>query len=279
MKTQVLGAALVSITLMGLALACERGRTPSGPGTAAQFSALAPGVGAGEQELVCTNSGLEGAYGFYRTGTTGAGPYAALGLATYDGAGNWSATQTISRGGVFTRDETSAGQYEVSADCSGKLFTGGQEVARFALADKGSQVFTLSVTPGETVRGVEKRVAQPRCTVAGLEGTYGFYRSGTVPAGPLAAVGFATYDGAGTVAGPQTISRNGTIISNPVRTDSYEVSADCAGRLIDATGQEFARLVVVERGTEIFIISLTAGNAVTGVQRKVARGNDEQHEN
>jgi hypothetical protein len=275
MKTQLAVAALAGVAVLGLALACD-GRDPPSALVSAPLSGSVSAAEEDEEEgRVCTNAALKGAYGFYRTGTTGTDAFAALGLVTYDGTGNWAATQTISRGGVFDRDATSAGQYEVNADCSGKLLSGGQEVAQFTLADRGKQLFHLSTTPGETIRGVEKKVTQRRCTVARLDGTYGFYRSGTVPAGPLAAVGFATYDGAGTVAGPQTISRNGTIISNPVRTDSYEVSADCTGRLIDATGQEFARLVVVERGTEIFIISLTAGNAVTGVMRKVGRGHDE----
>jgi hypothetical protein len=77
--------------------------------------------------------------------------------------------------------------------------------------------------------------------------------------------------------GSQTISRNGTIVTAS-RTDTYDVGADCTGRLIDATGLEFARFVVVDRGNEIFQISLAAGNAVTGVQRKLHRGHDEHDE-
>ncbi len=46
--------------------------------------------------------------------------------------------------------------------------------------------------------------AQEGCSVATLNGTYGFYRTGTVPAGPLAAVGIATYDGNGNSTARQT---------------------------------------------------------------------------
>lgn len=234
-------------------------------------------MGLGEGELVCSNAGLVGAYGFYRTGSTGAGPFAAVGLVTYDGAGNWTATQTMSRGGVFIRDATSAGQYQVSADCSGKLFSDGQEVARFALADRGRQLFTLSTTLGETVWGVEKKVPQQGCTNASLDGTYGVYRTGTTLAGPLAAVGRVTFDGDGNVTGgAQTISRGGVFNHVIIGPHPYEVSLDCTGRLITAaTGQEFARVVAVDKGNEIFSISLTAGNAVIGVFRKVQRGHDE----
>jgi len=273
MNTQVPMSALASVALLGSALACDSRYPPSAP-AASQLNAR---IAAEDQERVCTDAGLKDAYGFYRTGTTGAGSYAAVGLATYDGAGNWTATQTISRGGVFTKDVTSAGQYEVSADCSGKLFSGGQEVARFALSDKGRQLFMLSVIPGETVWGVERSVLRGGCTNGSLDGTYGFYRTGTTSAGPLAAVGIATYDGAGNSTATQTISRNGTISAAPPITAPYEVSADCTGRLINAlTGQEFARFVVVDRGNEIFQLSLAAGNAVTGVQRRVKRESSEE---
>jgi len=46
--------------------------------------------------------------------------------------------------------------------------------------------------------------AQEGCSVATFNGTYGFYRTGTVPAGPLAAVGIATYDGHGNSTARQT---------------------------------------------------------------------------
>jgi hypothetical protein len=279
MKAQVPIAALASVALLAIAAACDRRDLPSAPAASSAQAAskingssshagLSASV-AGEEEEVCTNAGLKGGYGFYRTGTTGGSPFAAVGLATYDGAGNWAATETISRGGVFTRDAMSAGQYEMSADCSGKMFSGGQEVARFALADRGRQLFILSVTPGETISGVEKKVARQGCTTAGVDGVYPFYRTGTTPAGPLAALGLSIFDGAGNNTATQTIVRNGTLIPPVPITAFYEVSADCTGRLITAaTGQPFALLVVVEKGKEIFSLSLSAGNTVTAVFRR-----------
>ncbi|MGH7561614.1 MAG: hypothetical protein ACRENB_11425 [Gemmatimonadales bacterium] len=277
MKTPAPITALASAALLGLAAACARGDAPSAPGDRSSANFLSSASGAGEMERVCSNAGLQGSYGFYRTGTTGAGPFAAVGLVTYDGVGRWSSTQTVNRAGF--PPEASTGEYQVSADCSGKLFVGGQEVARFALTDRGKQLFTLSVVPGETVRGVEKKVGLRACSNATLNGIHGFYRTGTTPAGPLSAVGVADYDGAGSFEVTQTISRNGTIIHNPPRTDFYEVNADCTGRLINAaTGQDIGRFVVVERGHENFLLSLSPGNAVTGVVRKLQRGHDEHDE-
>lgn len=267
MKTPVPIAALAGVALLGLTLGCDRRDPPS---------ALAASTMNGSEERVCTEAGLSGAYGFYMTGSTSAGPFAAVGLITYDGAGNWTATQTMSRGGMFIRDATTAGHYEVSSNCSGKLFSDGLEVARITLSDRGKQVFTLSTRLGETVWGVEKQVAQQGCTNASLEGIYGFYRTGTIrtgtiAAGPLAAVGLIAFDGAGTVTGgTQTISRGGVFTRDVIiAPHPYGIGADCTGSLITAaTGQDFARVVAVDRGNEIFSISLAAGNAVIAVFAK-----------
>jgi hypothetical protein len=55
-------------------------------------------------------------------------------------------------------------------------------------------------------RGAEKDNAA--CSVATLNGAYGFYRTGTTAVGPLASVGIATYDGNGTTTVRQTIRKN-----------------------------------------------------------------------
>jgi hypothetical protein len=53
------------------------------------------------------------------------------------------------------------------------------------------------------------------CSVATLSGIYGFYRTGTTPVGPLAAVGFITFDGRGSFTNVhQTIRRNGVTTSD-----------------------------------------------------------------
>jgi len=120
---------------------------------------------------------------------------------------------------------------------------------------------------------------QRSCTVASLDGSYGFFRTGWAPAGmvvgPLAAVGITTFDGAGRITARQTIVRNGEKIrdlfdSPTLGPDFYEVDPDCAGRLRNAsTGAVFGHFVVVDGGNEVFLISLAPGNSVTGVLRKI----------
>jgi len=266
----------VSIALLGLvALACDRRDPPSGL-TASSALAASRAMAVGEDaEEGCTLASLRGGYGFVRAGTSTAGPLATVGLTTYDGAGNWSATQSLSRNGAFTFDATASGTYVVNADCTGRVFSSGQEVARLAIVDRGRTVFQLNETAGNEVTEIQKKVKNGGCTVASLEGDYGFFRTGMTTAGPLAAGGLAHYDGAGSSSAIQTNIRNGII--NPdvsVAPAPYEVSADCTGKLFFG-GREIARFVVVDNGREVYQLSEAAGNTVTGVQRKVNRGHDE----
>lgn len=115
--------------------------------------------------------------------------------------------------------------------------------------------------------------AQEGCSVVNLRGAYGFFRTGTTAVGPLGAVGIATFDGAGTSTAIQTIRKNGITTSDmftdPGFTSTYEIEPNCAGKFLNPDGSVFAEFVVVGRGRELFIISLSSGNTVTGVMRKM----------
>jgi|SRR5262245_35092312 len=118
----------------------------------------------GEDQLDrgCTNASLRGTYGFFRTGTTAQGPLAAVGMATYDGFGFFTATQTISRNGVFTQ-VSFGGTYEINSDCSGRLLSiDGQSVTGYlSVVDKGNEIFMLSASAGNAITGISKRVRSP----------------------------------------------------------------------------------------------------------------------
>ncbi len=119
------------------------------------------------------------------------------------------------------------------------------------------------------------------CTNASLNGAYGFFRVGTVPAGPLAAVGLGTFDGTGAdFTARQTIRRNGVttrdLFTDPPLGGPYEVDPDCAGRLLNADGSVIGHVVVVDGGNELFIISLSPGNTVTGVMKKINSHRDHE---
>ena len=72
-------------------------------------------------EKGCTNKTLKGSYGSHRTGTTSTGPLASVGRISFDGNGNNSSVQNISRNGTYTFDVELVGTYEVAEDCTGKF--------------------------------------------------------------------------------------------------------------------------------------------------------------
>lgn len=108
----------------------------------------------------CTNASLRGAYGFYRTGSTSAGPLAALGSLTFDGKGNLIGSQSISRNGAFTFDVPINGPYLVNEDCTGKFLApdGVTEVARVVVTDRGNGFYIMSESAGNAVYGVGRRI-------------------------------------------------------------------------------------------------------------------------
>jgi hypothetical protein len=109
---------------------------------------------------------------------------------------------------------------------------------------------------------------QKTCANASLLGSFGFYRTGTTGAGPLAAVGIIHFDGYATI-GSQSISRNGVIQHDLPIAGTYEVAADCTGKFYMPDGTEIARVVVVDDGNEFLMLSESAGNSVYGVARRI----------
>jgi hypothetical protein len=115
--------------------------------------------------------------------------------------------------------------------------------------------------------------AQEGCSVASLRGAYGFFRAGTTAVGPLAAVGIATFDGAGMSTAIQTIRKNcvttSDLFTDPANVGPYEVEVNCSGKFLNPDGSVFAHIVIVDRGRELFFMSLSNGNTVTGVMKKI----------
>lgn len=119
--------------------------------------------------FACTNASLNGSYGFYRHGTTGVGTatansLAAIGLISFDGAGNIIAPghQAISKNGVisdFNQPAGIGGTYQVDSDCTGEAFTpAGAPGFFFVVVDGGKGLYLLSLSPGNAVVAVATRV-------------------------------------------------------------------------------------------------------------------------
>jgi hypothetical protein len=69
----------------------------------------------------CSNASLRGSYGFQRQGFNPAvGHVGGLGVATFDGNGNWSGVQTnVTEAGGITRNTFTDATYQVNPNCTG----------------------------------------------------------------------------------------------------------------------------------------------------------------
>jgi hypothetical protein len=107
------------------------------------------------------------------------------------------------------------------------------------------------------------------CTVASLNGSFGYYRTGFTPDAPLAALGILVFDGKGHSSTTQSISRNGDIEFDISFDGLYEINPDCTGRGLTPDGDEFARLAVINDGNGVLLFSESPGNSVYGVATKM----------
>ncbi len=106
----------------------------------------------------CGNVSLAGSFGFYRSGSTPAGTLASIGLLRFDGHGNFSVSQQISKNGAFQYDVTFDGTYQINADCTGAAFLDGAEFARLVVTDRGHGFYLFSESTGNAVYGVGRRL-------------------------------------------------------------------------------------------------------------------------
>jgi hypothetical protein len=107
------------------------------------------------------------------------------------------------------------------------------------------------------------------CSNATLDGSYGYYRTGTIlpDGGPLVAVGIFNYDGKGHTVGSESVNRNGEYAFDQGGTGFYHVNSDCTGVLLNDDGEEYSRLVVVDGGKTVYLFS--ENNAVYVVATKM----------
>jgi hypothetical protein len=123
--------------------------------------------------------------------------------------------------------------------------------------------------------GAAPSPAVPQCSAKSLDGSYGYVVNGTnvggalVP-GPVAAVGFATADGAGNLTATDTVSANGTLIRRAI-SGTYTVNANCTGQLTFT--DNFAQtthldFVVTQNRQEFNFIQTDPGAVTTGTAKK-----------
>ena len=135
-----------------------------------------------------------------------------------------------------------------------------------------ASVLTLETSRKSHVSLLPKVHAMEGCSLQTLHGAYGFYRTGTTPNGPLGAVGIVTYDGKGDSSFKQTIRLDGDTtseISDGSVDAFYSVSSDCSAKFLNPDGSSFGEAVIVNGGQDIYFISLSDHNTITGVMQKI----------
>lgn len=198
-------------------------------------------------------------------------PIVAVGIAAFDGAGNWTTTFTYSHNGDISSAISVPGTYTVNSNCTGTL-TGAAEFS-VVIVDGGAEITGVGTDNDTTSTITMRKQNATGCSNSTLTGNYAITLAGfgtpstkLVPANPsvpLALAGLATFDGAGNLTVSFTSSDNGDI--SPLRSDagSYTVSSDCAGTITDETaGVDFAT-VVLAGGTEVFGVQTDVGTAAT----------------
>ncbi len=75
-------------------------------------------------------------------------PTVVVGARTFDGAGNLSGVDTVSRGGQITRGGTNTGTYTLGSDCTGTMTISGVRNWDIVVASDGSEAAAIRTDEG-----------------------------------------------------------------------------------------------------------------------------------
>jgi hypothetical protein len=102
-----------------------------------------------QDDLSCSNDLLTGSYGFVLNGTiVGVGPLAIVGVAKFDGAGNWSRHETAVINGRVLLPESIVGTYQVNADCTGSTADAQGHHSQFVIVNHGKEILSIGTDVG-----------------------------------------------------------------------------------------------------------------------------------
>ena len=131
-------------------------------------------------------------------------------------------------------------------------------------------LFSLTVILGSTMGFADNATANAGCSVATLNGLYGYYRTGTRDIGPLAAVGTMNFDGKGNLTVTQRASRNGTIDIHRTFNFTYKVASGCTIKTYNG-GEQIQTGVIVDNGNRIFSLDIIEEFTIYQVAEKIQK--------
>ena len=106
------------------------------------------------------------------------------------------------------------------------------------------------------------------CSNETLNGSYGTYRTGTTPDGPIASVSIVKFDATGNMSIKQHTSRNGVLEFNKT-TGRIQVNADCTVKVFGDTGTQISSGVIVDDGDGFFLLNRNPGVTTVLVGRRI----------
>ena len=106
------------------------------------------------------------------------------------------------------------------------------------------------------------------CSVASLQGTYAFRRTGVnnILGGPIAQIGIDVFNGDGTRGLIRTTRSNNGVIEDWTDfppSGSYTVDPDCTGSILAANGTKTDNLIVLDGGKRFLLLSVAQGTITT----------------
>jgi hypothetical protein len=128
-------------------------------------------------------------------------------------------------------------------------------------------LFSLTAILSFTLAFADNATNNAGCSEATLNGLYGFYKTGTTPDGPIAAVGTIKADGKGNLTNRETSSRNGKKAFRILNLE-MKIAPDCTTKSY-VDGKQATTGVIVDNGNQFFLLSVVPGNTYYLVAEKI----------
>jgi hypothetical protein len=230
-------------------------------------------VATGSASAACSNSSVNGAYGFSVHGFSGPNsPVAVVGLFTADGAGNISSGKSTAsnKGNIATA--TLTGTYSIAKDCTGTVTTtdSNNVTNHYYVVLSGSTLAAvdfIATDAGLTASGGARLQGVGVCGLTGKTQAFAEHLTGYAAGEPVAAVGRVGTDGKGNITyGHQATSDAGKNFKPTPITGTYTANSDCTGtaQIKYRNGTMNYSYVAVDAGKEYLVIETDATTTVAG---------------
>ena len=232
-----------------------------------------------QSKVSCTSKDMQGDWvsqplGLFTDGPA-AGPFAATGSLTFDGAGRFTGVGTFSFGGHIVFPVSSLGSYTLTSDCRLTVF---EETLRITFdgwfANGKNDAILIQTDPTSVSVTNVRRRNTASCDVKTMQDSWAISANGdNIVTGTKYAWNYLlAFDGKGSVSGIASKSDNGVITQNGIYAGTYSVnSSDCSFNLnvTDTTGISWGYYgSIFDSAKQIVVIGTDEGLVVTGYGKR-----------